>query len=232
MNNRINLLPDLTNARNLEILACAVNQLETLPNLPNVLKILWCGHNQLTRIDKIPDELEQLACGNNQLTDLPDLKNLKMLACNNNQLTNLPSLPNELQILYAEDNQLQSLPHFLPRTLRELHVSGNPFIMPIYVINIPENLERDVELTIMPPKATNENIINNVQNIPSLKEKAMMQLSTSELKRAKTIPGAFPGVIKELPDDEVGGSRRRLTIRKKRGQQRKTKRVKRRPTKK
>jgi len=102
---------------NLEVLNCYVNQLTTLPELPDTLEKLYCFNNQLTNLPNLPGTLEYLDCSNNILTSLPNLpKRLKDLSCSNNQLTTLPKLPSILRYLVSMGNKVLP-PARLPKNL-------------------------------------------------------------------------------------------------------------------
>jgi uncharacterized repeat protein (TIGR01451 family) len=112
--------------KNLIYLACASNQLGSLPILPASLTFLDCSYNQLTSLPALPSSLTQSYFQYNQLTSLPALPvSLTYLNCGNNQLSNLPALPVSLTVLICNDNQLSSLP-ILPGSLTQLWCSYNP----------------------------------------------------------------------------------------------------------
>lgn len=121
--NQLTSLPELPEG--LEILNCFGNRLVELPKLPESLATLSCSRNPLTILPNLPENLTTLSCSENQLTSLPALpKGLKILNCDGNQLAELPSLPEGLKTLYCYENQLTSLPR-LPESLRCLNLSGN-----------------------------------------------------------------------------------------------------------
>ncbi len=121
--NQLTSLPTLP--QNLQSLSCSSNNLESLYTLPQSLQILYCTNNKLTNLLMLPKNLQTLYCTNNQLTSLPTLpQNLQNLYCSNNQLTSLPTLPQKLQKIYCSNNQLQSLPA-LPQSLQILYFNNN-----------------------------------------------------------------------------------------------------------
>ncbi len=109
----------------LDRLVCALNQLTSLPALPDSLRFLDCEYNQLTTLPTLPNSLSQLFCGGNQLVSLPDLpSSLTDLRCYVNQLTSLPFLPNQLNFLNLGHNEVTVLPS-LPSSLIELWCNHN-----------------------------------------------------------------------------------------------------------
>ncbi len=110
---------------NLQHLDCSINDLSSLPSLPNTLTFLSCYDNNLNSLPVLPNSLTEFDCIGNNLTALPDLpNNLTLLFCSYNSLANLPPLPNSLQGLYCSFNQLINLPT-LPNSLLILDCSSN-----------------------------------------------------------------------------------------------------------
>ena len=116
-NNQLESLPELPN---LNYLNCRSNQLKSLPNLPNLTE-LWCGHNQLKKLLKF-SKLIQLECSGNKLKTLYSLQELKYLDCSNNYLESLLNFP-KLTTLICSFNCIKSLP-VLPN-LNNLYCSHN-----------------------------------------------------------------------------------------------------------
>lgn len=105
---------------------CYINELTSLPTLPQTLISLYCSHNKLTSLPTLPQNLQNLYCYGNELTSLPILpQNLQILNCSNNKLTSLPIPPQNLISLDCYDNELTFLPT-LPQNLQELQCFGNP----------------------------------------------------------------------------------------------------------
>jgi hypothetical protein len=107
-------------------LICYINQLTTLPTLPDILVELDCSNNQLTTLPALPDTLVKLDCSKNQLTTLSIPYKLRDLSCFCNQLTTLPILPNTIESLTCNGNQLTTLP-ILPNTISSLYFHDNPY---------------------------------------------------------------------------------------------------------
>jgi len=82
---------------NLKKLDCYLNNLTSLPNLPNTLEELYCYNNSLTSLPNLPKTLKELWCSNNQLTSLPILPDtLKYLVSRNNNMLPPARLPKNL----------------------------------------------------------------------------------------------------------------------------------------
>ena len=135
--NQLTSLPNLPES--LRELRCTSNKLARLPNLPKNLQTLLCQSNELTKLPNLPVDLICLACSSNKLTSLPDLPaTLEILACGDNELKNLPTLSKSLLRLDCEDNQLASLPN-LPASLIYLDCYSNKITI---LFTLPLNLKR------------------------------------------------------------------------------------------
>jgi hypothetical protein len=125
-NSSIHSLEGIQYFHNLVALDCSLNQLVSLPPLPNSLKVLDCEENQLTSLPPLPINLGALRCVRNQLTILPSLPDsLYSLDCSVNQITHLPSLPRRLRELSCDVNQVVNLPP-LPDSLDIFYLGSNP----------------------------------------------------------------------------------------------------------
>ena len=119
-------------------LICGVNQLASLPDLPNGLNYLYYWDNQLVALPELPDSLIELDCGCNRLTTLPTLpENMTYLCCEDNLFESFPKLPDGLEYLYCWDNRLAALPD-LPDSLINLDCDGNLLTA---LLKLPDNLE-------------------------------------------------------------------------------------------
>jgi len=134
----LQVLPNLTRFKNLEILICDNNNITSLPKLNKNLKILVCNNNQLSNLPRLPKNLEMLMCNNNNLSSLPKLnENLTVLNCNDNQLLCLPHLNRNLKILNCYNNLLSMLP-ILNNRLTIILYYNNPICDIISAIHITE----------------------------------------------------------------------------------------------
>ncbi len=118
-----NLLEKFSNRQflYLEDLECSENQLESLPNMPNLVT-LHCSFNNLDYIHST-SKLMILDCSyNERITKLPSFNNLKSLKCQECSLTEIPYLPS-LEILDCNHNQITRLSHLTK--LKKLNCSGN-----------------------------------------------------------------------------------------------------------
>lgn len=142
------LIYDLTGISafvNLTTLTCSLNNLSSLPVLPDSVHSLDCSGNLITSISVLPVALKIFNCENCLLNVLPPLPSgltelycrynflstipalpfsLQSLSCKNNQITSLPALPVNLTVLDCSDNQLSLLPP-LPSALTTLLCSFN-----------------------------------------------------------------------------------------------------------
>ena len=84
------------------------NGLNTLPSiLPDSLEVLNCSINNLNTLPRLPNSLNELIVNNNLISNIPNLPpNLEILDCTNNSLTSLPAFPDSLRQLYCRGNQL------------------------------------------------------------------------------------------------------------------------------
>jgi uncharacterized repeat protein (TIGR01451 family) len=170
----------------LKTLDCGVNQLISLPKLPQSLIQLYCFNNKLTALPQLPQNLTRLFCENNQLTTLPQLpQSLIELNCANNQLSTLPQLPQNLKELSCENNQLTTLSQ-LPQSLIELNCANNQLST---LPQLPQNLK---ELSC-----------ENNKNISCIN--GLLALSLKELNVSNT-------KIKCLPNKPIGISNNPLPI--------------------
>jgi Leucine-rich repeat (LRR) protein len=239
MKNSLSELPVLPNT--IRYIDCNFNRLSHLPSLPNSVTVLNCQNNKLTSLPKLSNNLILLTCENNKLESLPLLPSrLEKLLCENNHLESIPSLPNSLKYLNIDKNHITVLPYNLPNSLVRLYGRNNPFIMPLYVKNIPANIVTDLQLTLMEPKVTNqelqdmakESLISIPLKPPSLRKLSMMSLlhkgTTADLMKARKIPYLIPDDrrLVELDDNSHGGKkhikRYKNMSRKKRSIKRKT----------
>ena len=81
-------------------LNCHDNQLESLPNFPNLIK-LNCSLNQLKSLPDLT-KLTRLYCEANKLKSFPKFTSNTCIFCDYNKLESLPNFP-KLTHLYCED---------------------------------------------------------------------------------------------------------------------------------
>ncbi len=114
-------ISDLTGIQyfdSLTTLACAGNNLTSLPSLPQFLDHLHCIDNNLTSLPPLPQSLYFLDCSYNSLTSLPALPNkMYHLNCSFNYLNGFSYLPDSMTYFNASNNPglmcLPLIPHFL-----------------------------------------------------------------------------------------------------------------------
>ncbi|MBC7389564.1 MAG: T9SS type A sorting domain-containing protein [Opitutaceae bacterium] len=104
--------------KNLVKLSIAVNQITTIPALPEKLKIIDLGYNDIIEIKNLPTQLETLILDFSENIKLPEfpstLKTLSMVNCN---LSVVPSLPDGIVNLNLSQNVFTVLPN-LPKALK------------------------------------------------------------------------------------------------------------------
>ncbi len=122
----ISNLSGIEHFTSLSHLECSLNNLSTLPQLPNSLQYLWCRQNPLTSISSFPSGLITLNVGANWLTSLPSLPpSLKYFRCDgNNQLASMPPLPPLLDSFSCANCSLTTIPA-LPNNLTFFECNGN-----------------------------------------------------------------------------------------------------------
>ena len=159
--------------KSLIFLDFTLNQLSSLPSLPNSLKYLFCEQNQLTSLPNLPDSLATLYCFNNQLTGLPSLPNsLTKLNCMYNQITVLPVLPNKLKLLRCSDNQISCLPQ-LPKTLANLDFTNN------YISCIPNTIATSATINPPLPLCNATNNLNSCISFPVIQGNVYADTNTN-----------------------------------------------------
>ncbi|OGE26188.1 hypothetical protein A2780_00040 [Candidatus Daviesbacteria bacterium RIFCSPHIGHO2_01_FULL_41_45] len=181
------------------VLHCSkIDDLESLPSLPEGLEVLYCKNNPKldltgvawpsslkeiyacgrpprTRFSGLPEDLEKIYCcrGNVEFESLPT--NLIELYANECQLTSLPTLPEGLKRLYANNNKLSSLPE-LPQGLMKLYVSENELTeLPTLPDSVVELYCTDNKLATLPelPSSLEELYVddNELTSLPELPAK-------------------------------------------------------------
>lgn len=150
--NDLEILPDLTAFKRLEILEVGNNGLREMGLLPASLIELTCRGNHLSRLpdaDECP-RLQRVDCTGNEILEIPRYRSLRSLLCSQNRLQAIPDLENlerlvccdnritylgecsRLRYLDCGQNRLTTLPDY--RSLVDLICSNNPLPgIPAYV---------------------------------------------------------------------------------------------------
>lgn len=103
--NDIEILPDLTDFKQLEILEIGNNNLYEIGKLPKTLIEFSCRFNKINCLPS-PSEclnLERIDCTSNQIIEIPKYPKLKCLVCSYNQISIIPNLEN-LEKLVCNNN--------------------------------------------------------------------------------------------------------------------------------
>lgn len=105
--NELEVIPDLTDFRNLEILEISNNNIYDLGRLPVSLIELCCRHNKMSYLPS-PSEcpnLERIDCTSNEINEIAQYLKLKSLVCNCNKISIVPNLEN-LEKLICNNNTI------------------------------------------------------------------------------------------------------------------------------
>jgi Leucine-rich repeat (LRR) protein len=131
----VDTLKPLQELKNLQVLNCGVNKINSLEPLRELknLQRLVCPFNQISSLEPLRElnNLQTLAYPWNEISsleDLQELKNLEILDCRHNQITDLEPLRelNNLQTLNCSSNQIRNLGALYElKKLQELSCSGN-----------------------------------------------------------------------------------------------------------
>ena len=164
--NNIASMEGIQSFRNLEILICSSNNINSIDLSQNTNLVLFnCINNFIDDLDLSQNlNLETLACGDNPLNQL-DLSlntNLKGLSCTNTQLSSLDLTNNlELTSLYCSSNQLLSLDVSQNLLLEELFCYHN------FLTNL--DLSNNTALTSV--WTSNNNLVSiNVSQNPNIEQ--------------------------------------------------------------
>lgn len=160
--------------KNIKILGCANNNIESLDNLPLNITKINCSNNLITSLDNLPEKLLELVCTGNALKSVNNLpNNLIFLNVGLNKINNLDNLPEKLETLMCYSNQINQLNN-LPCNLIHLDVSNNNITqldnLPINLIKLICNNNSITKFLNLPPKleylSVNNNKFIKLNNLP------------------------------------------------------------------
>ena len=196
--NNLTTLPSLPDS--LIYLNCYGNGLTTLPDLPSGLTTMYCYVNNLTNLPTLPNTLELLKCDQNNLTTLPTLPDsLFNLTCGNNNLSAIPTLPAQLGHLECPNNNISSLP-VLPANLLVLKCQNNQITtlpelpLNLNVLHVSYNMIDTlppVDIGLSSLKATG-NGLDYIHNIPAA---GLIWLDSNNLTSLPPIPEGIQTIL-------------------------------------
>ncbi len=192
--NQLISLPNLPDS--LDLFDCSENNLTYIPPLPSKLAVFNCTQNQLSNLPALPGMIQYLYCSNNNLAQLPTLPDsLLDFSCSYNQLTVLPDLPQTLQILLCRNNVLTSLPT-LPVALQTLVCSSNQLtILPDFpqsLVILECDSNQLMSIPALPPLVAALNCNNNqLTSLPVLTQLQWLNCSNNNISCFPEFPSSF-----------------------------------------
>ncbi|XP_059806017.1 fibromodulin a [Hypanus sabinus] len=166
------------------------------PILPTAM---YCDTRRLKYIPSIPARMKYVYLQDNQIEAVPDgafdnATSLVWIVLHRNKISNekmsnqVFSKLKNLERLYLGHNNLTSIPHPLPRSLRELRIAGNKISK--VQTNSLEGLDNLTTLLL------NDNQLEDVgSSLKDLKSLSILDLSNNHLKK---VPQVLPDTVHQL----------------------------------
>jgi hypothetical protein len=114
-------------------------KITSISNIPKELQILSCPNNLLQTLDSLPGSLEELHIPYNYLSklDVSSLNKLQKLNVSHNQIRQMENLPDKIREFYIDGNKLTSLDLQELTDLNVLSISNNPITL---IENLPDGV--------------------------------------------------------------------------------------------
>nr|XP_006133172.1 fibromodulin [Pelodiscus sinensis] len=166
---------------------------------PNFSTALYCDSRSLRYLPFVPSRMKYAYFQNNQITAVQEgafdnATTLEWIALHGNQITSekmgkrIFAKLKHLERLYLDNNNLTKMPSFLPRSLRELHLSYNQ------ITRIPANALEGLENLTALYLSHNE-IHDIAASLKGLKSLILVDLSYNHLRK---VPDGLPSSLEQL----------------------------------